>query len=87
MRKIKKGHLHSIGGGLGGRSKKWTISQTKTIRVPVYLAERLLDLARYMDQHDGELPDEILPVITVSHPPSTGEALCCDLQTRDLQWI
>jgi hypothetical protein len=88
-KKRKKRHFHFVAAGVGGRPPKWTTSETKTIRVPAYLAERLLELAQYMDRHDGELPFDLMPpVITSGHPSSkTEEALCCDLETGDVQWI
>jgi hypothetical protein len=88
-KKRKKRRSYFIAAGAGGRPPKWTTSETKTIRVPAYLAERLLELAQYMDRHDGELPPDLMsPVITLGHPSSKrGEALCCDLETGDVQWI
>ena len=88
-KKRKKRHSYFVAAGVGGCPPKWTTSETKTIRVPAYLAERLLELAQYMDRHDGELPPDLLPpVITLGHPSSnTGEALCCDLETGDVLWI
>jgi hypothetical protein len=88
-KKRKKRRSHFVVAGAGGRPPKWTTSDTKTIRVPAYLAERLLELAQDMDRHDGELPPDLMPpVMTLGHPFSnTGEALCCDLETGDVQWI
>ncbi len=85
-KKRKKRDSHFVAAGVGGCPPKWTTSETKTIRIPAYLAERLLELAQYMDKHDGKLPSLTPPIITVGHPPSLGEALCCDLETGDVQW-
>jgi len=88
-KKRKKRHFRFAAAGAGGRPPKWTTSDTKTIRVPAYLAERLLELAQYMDRHDGELPLDLMPpVITSSHPFSAAEgAFCCDLETREVERV
>jgi hypothetical protein len=52
-------------GGLrpgAGRPHKWKHSKTKVVRVPAVFVDRLLVLAHYMDDNEGELPF-ISPVV------------------------
>jgi len=47
-----------IGDAQGGRPSKWKFHrQTKLIRVLVEFVDQLLELALYMDEHDGSLPN------------------------------
>lgn len=56
------------GGSRGGRPSSWKFHpKTKLIRVPVKFADRLLELARYMDVHGGDLP----PNDTINIVPRT----------------
>jgi len=45
-----------------GRPHKWKHSKTKVVRVPAVFVDRLLVLAHYMDDNEGELPF-ISPVV------------------------
>ncbi len=65
-----------------GRPCKWRAGKTKTIRVPIVFLPDIFNLIARMEEK--ELAKTL---ITVGHPPSTGKVLCCNLQTRDLQWI
>ncbi|MEG4810318.1 hypothetical protein QUA82_21790 [Microcoleus sp. F8-D3] len=63
-----------------GRPSKWKLyPKTKLIRVPVKFADRLLELALYMDEHDSdlrELDDFLYPKITLrGREPKSRELL------------
>ncbi len=49
----------------------------KMVRVPVAFLEKILEVADYMDQHEGQLPFVEAPVITSGHSSKTlsGEEL------------
>jgi hypothetical protein len=49
-----------------GRPHKWKHSKTKVVRLPAVFVDRLLVLAHYMDDNEGELPF-ISPVVFVRH--------------------
>jgi hypothetical protein len=73
--KSKNGH-----GGVrpgAGRRWRWKHQPVKMVRVPVAFVEKILEVADYMDQHDGQLPFAEAPVITSGHPSKTllGEEL------------
>jgi hypothetical protein len=59
------------GAGGGGR---WKHGQTKLVRLPVALVEKILEVARYMDQNDGNLPPLQASLITFGHPSKTLSA-------------
>lgn len=64
--KIKAGWGGSrLGSGGGGR---WKHGRTKLVRLPVALLDEILEVARYMDEHEGMLPVFASPVITSGHP-------------------
>ncbi len=54
-----------------GRGAKWVHGKTKSVRLPVALLDKILDIAHYMDRNDGKLPPntlaEVLPP-TFSNP-------------------
>src|SRR4028118_208544 len=39
-----------------GRPRRWKHRPLKMIRVPVAFAEKILEIAQYMDQNDGRVP-------------------------------
>ncbi len=54
MKKNKTGHGGARrGAGGGGR---WKHGRTKLVRLPVALVDKILEVARYMDQNEGRLP-------------------------------
>ena len=56
------------GAGGGGR---WKHGRTKLVRLPVALLDQILEVARYMDQNDGNLPPSDSALITSGHPSKT----------------
>lgn len=51
-----------------GRKPKWNLGETKAIRVPVAIADTLLEIARRIDE--GENPESIIiPKSDGSTPP------------------
>ena len=52
--------------GAGGVCR-WKHGRTKLVRLPVALLDKILEVARYMDQNEGRLPPCALPVITSGH--------------------
>src|SRR4028119_446977 len=67
--KSKSGHGGVRAGA--GRPRRWKQRPLKMVRVPEAFAEKILEIAQYMDQNDGRLPfseaDEASIVISV-HP-------------------
>jgi hypothetical protein len=53
--------------GAGGGCR-WKHGRTKLVRLPVALLDEILEVARYMDQNEGQLPPSAPPVITSGHP-------------------
>jgi len=52
--KSKSGHGGARAGA--GRPRRWKHRPLKMIRVPVAFAEKILEIAQYMDQNDGPAP-------------------------------
>ena len=52
--KSKSGHGGARPGA--GRPRCWKHRPLKMIRVPVAFAEKILEIAQYMDQNDGRVP-------------------------------
>jgi len=50
-----------------GRGHKWRHGATKSVRLPIALVDKILEIAHYMDRNDGKLPPSTLAEI----PPST----------------
>lgn len=40
---------------VGGRPPRWNLGKTQTIRVPIAIAEELLDIAERMDKRGSEV--------------------------------
>jgi hypothetical protein len=79
MKKSKQKSKDGRGGarpGAGGRCR-WKHGRTKLVRLPVALLDKILEVARYMDQNEGRLPSLAPPVITSGHPSDSfsGEEL------------
>ena len=64
--KSKSGHGGARPGAGGGC--RWKHGKTKLVRLPVALVDKILEVARYMDQNEGRLPSSAPPVITSGHP-------------------
>jgi hypothetical protein len=55
-----------------GRKPKWNLGETKAIRVPVAIAETILEIARRLDE--GETPESIvIPRAGVTIPEQSSE--------------
>jgi hypothetical protein len=63
MKKNKTGHGGARPGAGGGGH--WKHGRTKLVRLPVALVDKILEVARYMDQNEGRLP---LPASVVIFP-------------------
>src|SRR4028118_1785804 len=79
MKKTKQKSKDGRGGarpGAGGGGR-WKHGRTKLVRLPVALVDKILTVARYMDQNEGRLPSSAPPVITSGHPSDSfsGEEL------------
>src|SRR4028118_1247516 len=79
MKKTKQKSKDGRGGarpGAGGGGR-WKHGRTKLVRLPVALVDKILKVARYMDQNEGRLPSSAPPVITSGHPSDSfsGEEL------------
>jgi hypothetical protein len=79
MKKSKQKSKDGRGGarpGAGGGCR-WKHGRTKLVRLPVALVDKILKVARYMDQNEGRLPSSAPPVITSGHPSDSfsGEEL------------
>ena len=69
--KKSKGKSKSGRGGArpgAGGGCRWKHGPTKLVRLPVALLDEILEVARYMDQNEGQLPPSAPPVITLGHP-------------------
>lgn len=69
--KKSKGKSKSGRGGArpgAGGGCRWKHGRTKLVRLPVALLDEILEVARYMDQNEGQLPPSAPPVITSGHP-------------------
>ena len=69
MKKSKQKSKDGRGGaraGAGGAAR-WKHGRTKLVRLPVALQNEILEVARYMDQNEGQLPSSDPPVITSGH--------------------
>ena len=64
--KSKIGHGGARPGAGGGC--RWKHGKTKLVRLPVALVDKILQVARYMDQNEGKLPSSAPGVITSGHP-------------------
>jgi hypothetical protein len=70
MKKSKEKSKSGRGGarpGAGGGCR-WKHGRTKLVRLPVALLDEILEVARYMDRNEGQLPPSAPPVITSGHP-------------------
>src|SRR4028119_388862 len=79
MKKSKQKSKDGRGGarlGAGGGTR-WKHGKTKLVRLPVALLDKILEVARYMDQNEGRLPSSAPPVIISGHPSESlsGEEL------------
>jgi hypothetical protein len=52
--KSKMGHGGAREGA--GRPRRWKHRPLKMVRLPVVFLEKILEVAQYMDQNDGQLP-------------------------------
>ncbi len=89
MKKSKQKSKDGRGGarpGAGGGGR-WKHGPTKLVRLPVALVDEILEVARYMDQNDGNLPPSEASLITSGHPSKTlsGEELKQLLAKRKAQ--
>ena len=94
MKKSKQKSKDGRGGarpGSGGGCR-WKHGRTKLVRLPVALVDKILEVARYMDQNEGRLPSFVppvmtSPVITSGHPSESlsGEELKELLAKRETQ--
>jgi hypothetical protein len=69
--KKSKGKSKSGRGGArpgAGGGCRWKHGRTKLVRLPVALLDEIMEVARYMDQNEGQLPPSAPPVITLGHP-------------------
>src|SRR4028119_2078354 len=57
MKKNKTGHGGARPGAGGG--SRWKHGRTKLVRLPVALVDKILEVARYMDQNEGRLPSSV----------------------------
>jgi hypothetical protein len=68
--KKSKGKSKSGRGGArpgAGGGCRWKHGRTKLVRLPVALLDKILEVAWYMDQNDGNLPPSAPVVITSGH--------------------
>jgi hypothetical protein len=70
MKKSKQKSKDGCGGARPGAEggTRWKHGKTKLVRLPVALLDKILEVARYMDQNDGNLPASAPPLITSGHP-------------------
>jgi hypothetical protein len=79
MKKNKTGHGGARpGAGGGGR---WKHGRTKLVRLPVALVDKILEVARYMDQNEGRLP---LPDSVVVLPEYPAQSSFSDEARKEL---
>jgi hypothetical protein len=70
MKKSKQKNKTGHGGarpGAGGGCR-WKHGRTKLVRLPVALVDKILEVARYMDQNEGRLPSSASVVIIPDYP-------------------
>jgi hypothetical protein len=67
MKKSKTGHGGARPGAGGGC--RWKHGRTKLVRLPVALVDKILEVARYMDQNEGRLPSSA-PVVKIPDYPA-----------------
>jgi hypothetical protein len=70
MKKSKQKNKTGHGGarpGAGGGCR-WKHGRTKLVRLPVALVDRILEVARYMDQNEGRLPSSASVVMIPDYP-------------------
>jgi hypothetical protein len=65
--KSKTGHGGARPGAGGGC--RWKHGRTKLVRLPVALLDKILEVARYMDQNEGRLPSSA-PVVMIPDYPA-----------------
>jgi hypothetical protein len=70
MKKNKTGHGGARPGAGGGR--RWKHGRTKLVRLPVALVDKILEVARYMDQNEGRLPSPASVVIIPEYPAQSS---------------
>jgi hypothetical protein len=58
--KSKNGHGGARPGA--GRHRHWKHQPVKMLRLPVAFVKKILEVAEYMDQHDGQLPSFEAPL-------------------------
>jgi hypothetical protein len=71
MKKSKQKSKTGYGGarpGAGGGCR-WKHGRTKLVRLPVALVDKILEVARYMDQNEGRLPSSA-PVVMIPDYPA-----------------
>src|SRR4028118_56504 len=71
--KSKSGHGGARPGAGGGC--RWKHGRTKLVRLPVALVDKILQVARYMDENEGRLPSSA-PVVKI--PDYPAESLYSD---------
>jgi hypothetical protein len=71
--KSKTGHGGARPGAGGGC--RWKHGRTKLVRLPVALVDKILEVARYMDQNEGRLPSSA-PVVMI--PDYSAQSLSAD---------
>ena len=64
--KSKTGHGGARPGAGGGC--RWKHGRTKLVRLPVALVDKILEVARYMDQNEGRLPSSASVVMIPDYP-------------------
>jgi len=70
MKKSKQKNKTGHGGarpGAGGGCR-WKHGRTKLVRLPVALVDRILEVARYMDENEGRLPSSASVVMIPDYP-------------------
>ena len=72
MKKNKTGHGGARPGAGGG--SRWKHGRTKLVRLPVALVDKILEVARYMDQNEGRLPLPASVVILPAEYPSQSSS-------------
>jgi hypothetical protein len=72
MKKNKTGHGGARPGAGGG--SRWKHGRTKLVRLPVALVDKILEVARYMDQNEGRLPLAASVVILPADYPSQSSS-------------
>jgi len=65
--KSKTGHGGARPGAGGGC--RWKHGRTKLVRLPVALVDKILEVARYMDENEGRLPSSA-PVVMIPDYPT-----------------